>query len=133
MCDDSDNIEHLYILPSRWLFLPQFETIGDVVYEIFQNAICAPITFFVDKTLDTLHPKTQGPRNYLQSSYLAASFINAGEKNNINLRSFEILVQADGQDHLRKKVITMELLRRLLMMKRHQNIRNLFGQISIPT
>ena len=55
------------------------------------------------------------------------------EKNNIHFQRFKILVQAEGQDHLRKKVITMELLRRLLMMKRHPNIRKIIGQISMPT
>ena len=44
-----------------------------------------------------------------------------------------MLVQEKGQDHLIKKVITMELLRRLLMMKRHPNIRKVMGQISMPT
>ena len=28
--------------------------------------------FFVEENLDSWHPKTQGPRNYLQSFYLAA-------------------------------------------------------------
>ena len=55
------------------------------------------------------------------------------EKNNIHLLRFEILVQAEGQDHLKKKVMTMEILRCLLIMKRHRNIRKVFGQISMPT
>ena len=36
------------------------------------------------------------------------SFINVGKKNNVHLLRFEILLQAEGQDNLRKKVITME-------------------------
>ena len=36
MCDDNDNIEHLYILPSRWLYLPQFEEFSDEIYEFFK-------------------------------------------------------------------------------------------------
>ena len=59
------------------------------------------------------------------------SFINAGEK--IHFLRFEILLQAEGQDNLRKKVITMEILRRLLIMKQHPNIRKVLGQISMPT
>ena len=51
----------------------------------------------------------------------------------IHLLRFEILLQAEGQDNLRKKVITMEILRRLLMMKRHPNMRKVMGQISMPT
>ena len=55
------------------------------------------------------------------------------EKNNIYLLRFEILLQAEGQDHLRKKVITTELLLRLLMMNSHPNTRKVMGQISMPT
>ena len=54
-------------------------------------------------------------------------------KNNIHMLIFEILLQAEGQDHFRKKIITMELLRRLLMMNSHPNIRKVMGQISMPT
>ena len=72
MCDGNDNIEHSYILPSRWLFLLQYEKIGDAIYIFFQNASCTPIKFFVGENLDSWNPKTHGPRNYLQSFYLAA-------------------------------------------------------------
>ena len=133
MCDGNDNIEHLYILPLRWLFLLHYERIGDAIYEKFKNARCTPIKFFVEENLDSWHPKTHGPHNYLQSFYLADIIHKCGKKNNIHFQRFKILVQAEGQDHLRKKVITMELLRRLLMMKRHPNIRKVLGQISKPT
>ena len=46
---------------------------------------------------------------------------------------FEILLQAEGQDHFRKKMITMELLRCLLMMNSHPNIRKVMGKISMPS
>ena len=98
-----------------------------------QNACCTPMQFFVKENLGGWHPKTHGPCNYLQSFYLAALIHKCGGKNNINLLRFEILLQAEGQDHLRKKVITMELLRRLMIMKRHPNLINVLGQISIPT
>ena len=70
--DGSNNIEQLYILPSRWLFLPKFDKIGDAIHEKFQNASCKSIPFFVEENLDSWHPKTHGPRNYLQSFYLDA-------------------------------------------------------------
>ena len=54
-------------------------------------------------------------------------------ENNIHMLRFEILLQEEGQDHFRKKVITMELLRRLLMMNSHPNIRKFMGQISMQT
>ena len=115
------------------IFLLKFDKIGDAINENFQNASCMPIQFFVEENLDSWHPKNHGPQNYLQSFYLAALIHKCGEKNNTHFLRFEILLQAEGQDLLRKNVITMELLRRLLMMKRHPNIRKVIGQISVPT
>ena len=46
---------------------------------------------------------------------------------------FEILLETKGQDHLRKKMITMKILRLLLMMKRHPNIRKVLDEIKIPS
>ena len=31
-CDGIDNIVHLYILPSRWLFLLKYDIIGDAIH-----------------------------------------------------------------------------------------------------
>ena len=72
MCVGSDNIEHCYMLPSRWMDPLEYDIIGDAIREKFQNASCTPINFFVEENLDNWHPKTHGPRNYLQSFYLAA-------------------------------------------------------------
>ena len=71
-CDGIGNIEHLYILPSRWISLLKYDIIGDAIHENFQNASCTPIKFFVEENLGSWHPKTHGPCNYLQSFYLAA-------------------------------------------------------------
>ena len=133
MCDGNDNIEHLYTLPSKCLFLLQFEEFSNAIYEKFQNASCTPIKFFVEENLDSWHPKTHGPRNCLQNVYLAAFIHKCRGGNNIYLHSIEILVHAEGQDHFIKKVITMELLRRLLIMKRHPNIRKVSNIIQMPT
>ena len=65
MCGGDDNIEHLYILPSRWLYLLQFEDFSDEFDEKIQNASCTPIKFFVEKHFDSWHPKTYGPCNDL--------------------------------------------------------------------
>ena len=132
-CNGSDNIEQLYLLPSRWLFLLKFDNFGDAIHENFQNASCTQIKFFVEENLVSWNPKTHGPRNYLLSFYLAALIHKCGEKINIHILRFEILLQAEGQDHFRKKMITMELLRRLLMINSHPNIRKVMGQISMPT
>ena len=125
-CDGNDNIEHLYILPSRWISLLKYEIIGDAIRENFQNDSCTPIKFFVEENVVSWHPKTHGPRNYLQSFYLAA-LIHKCRGENIHMLIFEILLRAEGQDHLRKRVITMELLRRFLVIKRNPNIRKVMG------
>ena len=52
--------------------LLEYDIIGDAIREKFQNARCTPIEFFVEENLGNWHPKTHGPRNYLQSFYLAA-------------------------------------------------------------
>ena len=77
-CDGNDNIEQLYILPSRWLFLLKFDKVGDTIYEHFQNYRCTPMQFFVEENLVSWQPKTHGPRNYLQSFYLAALIHKCG-------------------------------------------------------
>ena len=41
------NYKHLYILPSRWLYLLQFEKIGEEIYENLQNAYCTPLEFLL--------------------------------------------------------------------------------------
>ena len=120
-------------MPSRWLFLPQFETIGDAIYELFQHSRCTPINFFVEESLDSWHPKTHGPHNYIQSFYLAALIHKCRKKNNIHMLRLEILLETKGQDHIRNKMITMKLLRLLLMMKRHPNIRKVFDEIKMPS
>ena len=55
------------------------------------------------------------------------------EKNNIHMLRFEILLQAEGQYNFRKKVITMKILRRLLMMNSHPNKGKVMEKISMPT
>ena len=80
-CDGIGNIEHLYIFTSRWISLLKYDIIGDAICENFQNASCTPIESFVEENLGNWHPKTHGPRNYLQSFYLAALINKCREKN----------------------------------------------------
>ena len=79
-CGGSDNIEHCYMLPSRWKYLLEYDKIGDKIRANFQNACCTPIEFFVEENLGNWRPKTHGPRNYLQSFYLAALIHKCREK-----------------------------------------------------
>ena len=132
MCNGDKNIEHLYLLPSQWINLLKYESISDKIYENLKNASCTPIKFFAEENFNSWHPKTHGPHNYLQSFYLADLIQKCGGEGNIHLQSFEMLVQGKGQDHLINKVITMELLRRLLIMKRHPNLRKVSKKISMP-
>ena len=89
----NEHYEHLYILPSRWLCLLQFETIGEEIYENLQNYYCTPLEFFVETEI-------HGPRNYLQSFYLAALIQKCGGGIIIHLQRFEMVFQEKGQDHL---------------------------------
>ena len=79
-CDVIGNIEHLYIFTSRWLYLPKFDNFGDAIHEKFQNTSCTPMQFFVEENLVSWNTKTHGPRNYLQSFYLAALIHKCGKK-----------------------------------------------------
>ena len=74
-CGGIGNIEHLYLLPSRWLYLLKFENFGDAI-----DASCTLMQFFVEENLVSWHPKTHGPCNYLQSFIWLLSFINWEEK-----------------------------------------------------
>ena len=73
--------EHLYILPSIWLYLPQFEKTGEEIYEHLKTSYCTPLEFFVVKIFNIWDPEIHGPRNYLQRFYLAALIKKCGGKN----------------------------------------------------
>ena len=124
-CGGDANYEYLYILPSKWIDLLKYKIIGDEIYEHFQNAYCTPLEFLIEENFDIWHPKIHGPRNYLQSFYLADLIQKYGEKLIIHMHNFEMVFQEKGQNHLIMKVITMELLRHLLIMKRHRKLRKL--------
>ena len=47
--------------------------------------------------------------------------------------SSEILLETKGRDRFRKKMITMKLLRLLLNIKRHPNIRKVLDEIKMPS
>ena len=76
----NEHYEHLYILPSRWLFLLQFEIIGEEIYENLQNAYCTPLEFFVEENFDIWDPTIHSHRHYLHSLSWMLSFKNAGKK-----------------------------------------------------
>ena len=59
------------MLPKTWLEYLQYEEVDVEIPENLYNANCTPKYFFVDKYLESWDPKIHGPRNYLQSFYVA--------------------------------------------------------------
>ena len=57
MCGGDDNIEHLYILPLRWLYILQFEDFSEEIYENFKNTSCTPIKILLRKISTVGIPK----------------------------------------------------------------------------
>ena len=51
--------------------------------KFYKNAYCTPLEFFVEENFDIWDPKIHGPRNYLQSFYLAALIQKCGVKNSL--------------------------------------------------
>ena len=71
----------------------EYDIIGDKIRANFQNACFTPIEFFVEENLGNWHPRNHGPRNYLQSFYLADLIHKCRKKNNIHMLSIEILLE----------------------------------------
>ena len=67
-------------MTSRWLFILKYDKISDAIHETFSFSSCKPIKKIVEENLVSWHPKTHGPRDYLQSFYLAALIKKAGGK-----------------------------------------------------
>ena len=87
-------------MPSRWLCLLQFETIGEEIYENLQNAYCTPLEFFAEKNFDIWDPKIHGPRTYIQSFYLAALIKKCGGGDHYPFAEIRNGNLKKGQDHL---------------------------------
>ena len=80
MCGGDDNIEHLYILPSRWLYLLQFEDLSDEFYEKIQNASCTPIKFLLKNISTVGIPKPTVLVIIFRVFIWLLSFKNVGKK-----------------------------------------------------
>ena len=89
----NEHYEYLYILPSRWVCLLHFETIGEEIHENLQNAYCMPLEYFVEKHFDIWDPEIHSPREYLQSFYLASLIQKCGEKSIIHLQIFVMVFE----------------------------------------
>ena len=91
-CCGDTNYEHLYLLPSKWIDLLKYQNIGDEISENLQNACCMPLVFFVEENFDNWHPKIHGPRNYLQSFYLATLIQKCGGKKHYPFAEFRNVI-----------------------------------------
>ena len=119
------------MLPSRWMDLLEYDIIGDKICANFQNACCTPIEFFVEENVGNWHPRTHGHRNYLQIFYLSALIHKRRKK---NLYAEHQNFTGNGRTRsFQKEMITTELLRCLLMMNSHQNIRKVSDKIKRPS
>ena len=117
-----EHYEQLYILPSRWLSLLQFEKIGEEIYKILQDAYCTPLEFLLRKTLTFGIPKSTVLVIIFRVLF-GCSHSKMWGKNSLSICRDSKLHLKKGQDHLIMKRWTMELLRHLLIMKRHPNLR----------
>ena len=83
-------------MPSKWIDLLKYESISDKIYENLQNDSCTPIKYFVEKFFNSWHPKTHGPRNYLQIFYLAALIQKCGGKKHYPFAEFQNVISRKG-------------------------------------
>ena len=58
------------------------------LWKNFYNAYSTPKSFFVEKDFDSWYPKIHGPRNYLQSFYVAAIVDKCGTAKHYPLAMF---------------------------------------------
>ena len=64
--------EHLFMLPKTWLEYQQYANVHVDITQNFYNAYCTQKYCFVEKYFESWDPKIHGPRNHLQSFYVAA-------------------------------------------------------------
>jgi hypothetical protein len=73
--------EHKFMLPKMWLRAQKAFPLEEVRIEItdlFLSAILTSLAFFVEDDFKEWNPKIHGPRNFLQSFYVAALAYDAG-------------------------------------------------------
>eukprot|EP00978_Attheya_sp_CCMP212_P038892 scaffold197238_cov26-Attheya_sp.AAC.2 len=73
--------EHMFMLPPMWLSAQKrfpFKEVRDEITDLFLSAILTSVEFFVEDDFKDWNPKIHGPRNFLQSFYIAALAYDAG-------------------------------------------------------
>ena len=80
--------KHLFVIPINWLEYQEFVDVNVEITKILLNAYCTQKSFFVEKDFESWDPKIHGPRNYLQSFYVAALIDECGTTKNYPLAMF---------------------------------------------
>ena len=76
------------MLPKHWLEYLQYEEDDVEITENLYSANCTPKSFFVQKDFESWNLKIHGPRNYIQSFYLASIIDECGTKKYYQLAMF---------------------------------------------
>ena len=91
--------EHFCMLPKTWLEYLQYEEVDVEITENLYNANYTPIIYLFEKDIESWDPKIQGPRNYLQSFYVAALVDECGTNIHYPLAMFSNVIYKK-QDYL---------------------------------
>ena len=89
--------QHLFMINKTWLEYLQYKEVEVDITENLYNANCTPKSFFVEKYFESWDPKIHGPRNYLQSFYVAPLIEKYGTNKHYPLAMF--------RNGIRKKII----------------------------
>ena len=71
---------YTYCLQDGYIYLNLTILVTQFMKYFKMQALRTPMQFFVEEILVSWHPKTHGPRNYLQSFYLADLIHKCGKK-----------------------------------------------------
>ena len=76
------------MLTINWLNYHRVPDVNVKIAQDFYNAFCTPKYFFSEKDFDSWDPKIHGPRNYLQSFYVADLIEQCGTNKHYPLEMF---------------------------------------------
>ena len=80
--------EDLLKFPKTWLEYLQYEEVDVDISKNLYNANCTQKYFFIKKYFEGWDPKIHGPRNFLQSFYVADLIEECGNKKHYPLAMF---------------------------------------------
>ena len=80
--------EHLFMITINWLNYHEDTDVNVDIAQNFYNAYCTPKYFIVEKYFHSLDTQIHGPRNCLQSFYVADFIEECGTNKNYPLSMF---------------------------------------------